>query len=207
MAHLPDYTIRKDISDMIYNNKKELIKNIAAELGKMDQADYLIDKYLDNTIKLKAKRDPAKPKNPKSGYNIFSDEHREAVKAKHPNYTMGDFSKHFGKEWKDLKNKDKYYQLAEKDKERYREEMIKYNNDLFSSSVMQYANNKKTTKDKKSKKSKDEDENNDDDNEEEEDDDDETETVNKKHSDKKHSDKKHSDKKHHKKSHEDEENA
>ena len=65
MASLEYYNNVVAITDIFYDNSKTLIEKVCIDLDAVDRVDEMIEKYLDSTIKLKAKRDPNKPKRPK----------------------------------------------------------------------------------------------------------------------------------------------
>lgn len=74
----------------------------------------------------KAGKDPNAPKRPLSAFFCFSNEERSKVKAKYPDYTVGQIAKELGERWKTCPNKSKFEGLAAKEKERYEEEMAEY---------------------------------------------------------------------------------
>lgn len=74
----------------------------------------------------KAGKDPNAPKRPLSAFFCFSNEERPKVKAKYPEYTVGQIAKELGERWKTCPNKSKFEALAAKEKERYEEEMAEY---------------------------------------------------------------------------------
>ena len=55
----------------------------------------------------------------RSAFFHFSNEERSKVKAKNPDYTVGDVAKELGKRWEVCTNRSKFEALAAKDKERY----------------------------------------------------------------------------------------
>ena len=81
------------INDLFYDSHKTIIEKICIELDQTDKVDELIEKYLDNTFKLKPKRDPNKPKRPKNSYTYFCKEYREQLKQKNPEMLFKDVNK------------------------------------------------------------------------------------------------------------------
>jgi len=103
------------------------------ELGATDRIEELSQKYLGEKLKIKAPKDPNKPKRSKSGFMFYCDEHRPPLLAKAKEkgkVNIGDISKELGKMWKKLKSKNKYDKLAAADKERYEKEISEYNESL-----------------------------------------------------------------------------
>lgn len=140
MAHLGYYSSLKDITDIFYDSHKSLIEKVCLELGCPDKKEKLIEKLLDSSVKLKAKKDKTAPKKNRSNFMLFSEEHRIKIMQDNPDYKIADISKELGKLWKKLEDKSKYNSLAEKDKERYNSELEEYNNKLHLSSILQYEN-------------------------------------------------------------------
>lgn len=122
------------INDMFYASHSDLLDRICIRLGAEDRADELREELLDNKFKLKAKKDPNKPKRAANPYTFFSREYRDTFKKKNNgakiNFT--EMNKTLGESWRKLsdKKKKKYNDLAEKDKERYQNEMEQYNANL-----------------------------------------------------------------------------
>lgn len=78
--------------------------------------------------KSKAKKDPNAPKKPLSAYMLFAKETREKIKKENSDATFGEIGRKLGEAWRsvDKKNKDKFVKKAEKDKDRYKQEMVDY---------------------------------------------------------------------------------
>jgi len=68
------------------------------------------------------------PKQPLSGYVHFLNERRESVRSKNPDITFSDLSKKLAAEWSALSetDKNKYNEMAKKDKYRYDKEFSDY---------------------------------------------------------------------------------
>lgn len=78
--------------------------------------------------KRKQAKDPNAPKRSLSAFFWFCNDERGRVKAEHNDYTVGDIAKELGKRWGEVdeSTKQKYEQMAEKDKARYEREMTAY---------------------------------------------------------------------------------
>ena len=131
MSSLPYFNTLVSLNDMFYASHSDLLDRVCMKLGAEDRADELREELLDNKFKLKAKKDPNRPKRPGSAYAFFSSEYREGYKKKTKgakiNFT--EMNKTIGAAWGKLNDtqKKKYNDLAEKDRERYNAEMEKYN--------------------------------------------------------------------------------
>jgi len=75
-------------------------------------------------------KDPNQPKRALSAFFWFCGDHRATIKARNPNYGIGDVAKELGKMWAtiDPNSKQHYVGLAQKDKQRYDQEMAMYKN-------------------------------------------------------------------------------
>jgi hypothetical protein len=124
------------VNEMFYASHSDLLDRICLRLGAEDRADELRDELLDNKFKLKAKKDPNRPKRAANPYTFFSREYRDDFKKKTNgakiNFT--EMNKALGVSWRKLsdKKKKKYNDLAEKDRERCQTEMDKYTAELGS---------------------------------------------------------------------------
>ena len=80
--------------------------------------------------KRKKTKDPNAPKRYLSAFFMFCNEKRPDVQKAHPEWRVGDVAKELGKMWEAVQGpaRDRYEQLAAKDKERYEKEMSEYNN-------------------------------------------------------------------------------
>ena len=122
------------LNDLWYESHASLLKMLCMEFGQSEKIDEMLAKYLGDKLKVKAPKDPNKPKRSKSGFMFYCDEHRPALleKAKKggKKVNIGDISKALGKSWGKLKNKSKYEKLAAADKERYEKAITEYNEKL-----------------------------------------------------------------------------
>ena len=115
-----------------YTSHKNLITNICMELGQVEKSNDLVEKFLGTPLKIKAKKDPNKPKRAKSAYLFFCEATRPDIltkmrKKKTP-VTLSEISKRLGGLWStctDIK-KQVYNELSLKDKQRYEEQMESY---------------------------------------------------------------------------------
>lgn len=85
-----------------------------------------------NAFKRKRTKDPNMPKRAWSAFFFFCEVERPKVRAKHPDWKVGDVAKELGKMWEAASKKDVYERLASKDKERYEQEMKMYKQGTFS---------------------------------------------------------------------------
>ena len=76
----------------------------------------------------KKKKDPNAPKRAMTSFFYFSKEMRPKVKEENPEMTFGELGKKIGELFRGLSadEKEKYEELAKKDKERYQREMAEY---------------------------------------------------------------------------------
>ena len=134
MSHLEYHNNMVQLNLMMYDSHRSLLERVLGGHLKMEPSDVanIVEKYVE-PMKLKPMKDPNKPKGPKSAYFFFSDETRPQVQKKHPAWKFGPGSKEVGKLWRTMKDdkKKKYMEMAEQDKERAREELEKYQQDLF----------------------------------------------------------------------------
>jgi hypothetical protein len=101
---------------------------LLANFLKQDSIKKLIPKESSTKGKNKKEKDPAAPKRPKSSYIIFCGAKRDEIKKKNPEMKATEITKKLGEMWKALndKQKKKYVDDANKDKERYEGEMNEY---------------------------------------------------------------------------------
>jgi len=74
------------------------------------------------------KKDPNAPKRPLSAFFLFCADERPAVKAAHPEYSVGDVAKEMGERWAkvDATAKSKYEASAAVEKTRYEKDMANF---------------------------------------------------------------------------------
>jgi hypothetical protein len=122
------------INDVWYESHKSLLQMICVELGKSDQIEAMVDKFLGKKLKMKAYKDPNKPKRAKSAYFFFCDDERGDIIKKHramknKKINMGNVAKELAVIWKKLteEKKSKYTASANVDKQRYMDAISIYN--------------------------------------------------------------------------------
>ena len=102
------------------------------EFGSTDRIEELSQKYLGEKLKVKAPKDPNKPKRGKSAFMFFCDKYRPNLiteQRKKGKVNIGEIAKKLGADWKKLKDNQKksFDVAAAKDKERYEKEIGEYN--------------------------------------------------------------------------------
>jgi hypothetical protein len=125
MAHIRYYNNLASINEIVYESHMDLIKSICIELNQTDKIDQFQEKFLEK-VKIKARRDPDKPKKSKTSYMYFCEETRGSIKETNPTLLLGDQSKLLGIAWSTCDCKEKYVKKASDDRERYEEEMEEY---------------------------------------------------------------------------------
>lgn len=111
------------INDVWFESHKSLLQMICVELGHTDKIDAMVEKFLGKKLKMKAYKDPTKPKRAKSAYFYFCDDERGQIIAKHKKkydkINMGNVAKELAVMWKAIDDKTKYTSSADVDKKRY----------------------------------------------------------------------------------------
>ena len=127
MAHLEYHNNLVDINELFYKSHSDIIRNICMELGKPEKIKEFEEKYLDKP-KIKAKKDPNKPKKAKTSYMYYCEQMRIELKEELSNIKITEQSKKFANLWNKLDEAQKkpYQDLAEKDKSRFEDEMTEY---------------------------------------------------------------------------------
>jgi hypothetical protein len=126
------------INNMFYESHSSLIERVCIALKKVDKIEELKTMLLGEKMKMKFKKDPNKPKKPKSGFLFFCDEVRGKIIDDHRKtngkVVIGDVAKELGKLWKKLSNnnKNKYNVMKENDKQRYAQQMEDYSTNLYA---------------------------------------------------------------------------
>lgn len=123
-----------NINDVWFESHNSLLQQLCVELGHTDRIDEMREKFLGVKLKMKAYKDPNKPKRAKAAYFYFCDEVRPDIIKKHKKaagkkgkINMGDIAKELATMWKATSDKKKYLDLAAADKQRYANEMSAYN--------------------------------------------------------------------------------
>jgi len=118
--------------DNWYESHASLLRAVCLELGHSDKINELMEKFVGEKMKMKAKKNKNLPKKAKSAYFFYCDEKRPALlekaKKKGGKVNIGEIAKELGAMWKKLKpeKKKKYETLNTKDKERHEKEMAEY---------------------------------------------------------------------------------
>jgi len=139
MAHLQYHNMNVLLNDTIYKSHKDLIEKVVKEMdGSNEKADELVKKFLDKPD-LKAKKDPNKPKRPKSAFLLFCDDERSKLIEKEKKhlkpgvkFNLGVVQKKLGELWNKLpdKKKSEYLEKTEKEKEEYYDKLTEYETSL-----------------------------------------------------------------------------
>ncbi len=133
MANIRFHNDTKALNHLWYESHKNLLTSLCIEFGKTDQIDDMVKKFLCEPVKMKALKDPNKPKRAKSAYLFYCDDHRQKIldtmRKKKKKVNIADVSKQLGAKWKGLSDAAKapYEAKAQADRERYQEEMEQYN--------------------------------------------------------------------------------
>jgi len=133
MANIRFHNDTKALNHLWYESHKNLLTSLCIEFGKTDQIDDMVKKFLCEPVKMKALKDPNKPKRAKSAYLFYCDDHRQKIldtmRKKKKKVNIADVSKQLGAKWGGLSDAAKapYQAKAQADRERYQEEMEQYN--------------------------------------------------------------------------------
>ncbi|CAI2729418.1 unnamed protein product [Schistosoma spindalis] len=91
-----------------------------------EMCDYVPPDGMKKGKKRKGPKDPTVPARAWSAFFFFCDEFRSKVRESNPDWKVADIAKELGRQWETCQDKAKYELLAQKDKQRYEEDMIKY---------------------------------------------------------------------------------
>ena len=133
MSHLHFHNDTVSLHHLWYESHKNLIATVCIKLGQHEQINELTTTLLGDALKLKPMKDPAKPKRPTSAYLYFCQDARpkimQKLSKKNTKPKLSDIAKALGAKWQTLSIEDRvpYADKSKKDKERYEEEMDKYN--------------------------------------------------------------------------------
>lgn len=84
--------------------------------------------------KRKKAKDPNMPKRALSAFFLFCQEERQKVKDQHPEWRVSDIAKELGRMWEGCTDRQKYDQMAVRDKQRYEDDMNQYKQGTFTPS-------------------------------------------------------------------------
>ena len=127
------------LNDMWYESHASVIRRVCLELGQGDKSNDLLEKILGQKLKMKAQKDPNKPKRPKSAFLLFCDDERPKLIEKQKKnlkagekFNLGDIQKKLGSQWGKLSDdkKKKYNEQCETCKETYFDKMSEYESQL-----------------------------------------------------------------------------
>ena len=137
MAHYEYYSNMRTIMEASRASHISLIERVCTDLGASDKVEELVAKYIDDSIRIKKFKDKRAPKRPKSGYMMYCEKRRDAVKNAKPNASFAEVIQALASEWKALsdKAKEQYNQLAEDDKNRYCRELEEYKSEIYKTNV------------------------------------------------------------------------
>lgn len=133
MSHYLFHNNTQQLHELWYESHASILRMVCMELGATDRIEELSEKYLGEKQKIKAPKDPNKPKRGKSAFMFYCDKHRpkliEKVKKSGEKVNIGKIAKTLGKGWKNIKDNDKkeFDELSRLDKERFEKEISEYN--------------------------------------------------------------------------------
>ena len=134
MSTTDSYNYVRMLAQMTTDRELELVKHVCCFLGHEDKVDAVQSHfvYRDTKKNLKAMKDDNAPKKPRSSYLLFSNSIRDEVRHENPKLDMGEISKILGSRWNSASDeiKEEFKVLAEKDKQRYKEEHEAYTKKL-----------------------------------------------------------------------------
>tara|TARA_B100001059_G_C17822689_1_gene579323 strand:+ start:157 stop:591 length:435 start_codon:yes stop_codon:yes gene_type:complete len=128
-----------NINDVWFESHRGLLQQLCVELGHPNKIEEMSAKFLGTKLKMKAYKDPNKPKRAKSAYFYFCDDVRPPIITKYQKQNkagkmkgeslMGAVAKECAAKWGKLTDsqKTKYNKLAAGDKERYSKAMAAFN--------------------------------------------------------------------------------
>ena len=134
MSHLAYHNNVVHMNELFYTSHSELVVKVCKHLGHEDKVQEVVGLFLDKPD-LKAKKDPNKPKRPKSAFLLFCDDERpkliekeKKLLKKGEKFNLGVVQKKLGECWKKLndKQKHKYESEHEKIKEKYYDDITEY---------------------------------------------------------------------------------
>ena len=132
MSHFLFNNNTAGLNDLWFESHSAILKMVCMELGATERIEELSLKYLGEILKIKAPKDPNKPKRAKTAFMYFCDKYRPALiegQRKVGKVNIGTIAKTLGARWQLLKDSQKkpFAASAEKDKTRYTEAIGEYN--------------------------------------------------------------------------------
>tara|TARA_Y100000389_G_scaffold204602_1_gene258276 strand:+ start:2809 stop:3228 length:420 start_codon:yes stop_codon:yes gene_type:complete len=137
MAHFEYHNSMRMVMENMRSTHIQLIQNVCSELGHPERAEEIVNKYVDDSIRIKKFKDKAHPKKPKSGYMLYCDMNRASTKKKLGDGKFPEVIRKMAAEWNSLNEveKKKYSDMADDDKVRYAQQLEEYNAGRFKSNV------------------------------------------------------------------------
>jgi len=134
-SHYLFYHNTASLNDLWFESHHSILKMVCMELKATDRIDELTEKYLGQKLKIKAPKDPNKPKRAKTAFMFYCDKYRPDLikeQRKSGKVNIGKIAKSLGASWGKLKeaknNKLKeFVDSANKDRERYEKDIGEYN--------------------------------------------------------------------------------
>jgi len=150
--HLAAFLEKPSASDEDYTSKSKKRKRSSSSSRSRSRSKSKGKSKSKSPTKKRAKKDPNAPKRPLSSYMLFCQDHRKEVVKDNPKEPVTEVAKILGKMWKKVSatEKKKFEKEAVKRKEKYEQEMKKYNGSGKSE-----GKSKKSAKSKKSDKKSD----------------------------------------------------
>ncbi len=133
MSHFLFHNNTSELNELWYESHAAILRMVCMELGATDRIEEFTKKYLGDKVKIKAYKDPNKPKRAKTAFMFYCQKHRPALmekqRKKNKKVEIGKIAKVLGENWKKIKDKQKneFIALATADKERYDKEIAEYN--------------------------------------------------------------------------------
>jgi hypothetical protein len=135
-SHYLFHSNTASLNDLWFESHHSILKMVCMELKATDRIDELTEKYLGQKLKIKAPKDPNKPKRAKTAFMYYCDKYRpELIKEQRKSggkVNIGKIAKSLGASWgklKESKNKkiNGFIESANKDRERYEKDIAEYN--------------------------------------------------------------------------------
>ena len=118
--------------ELIHRSHAAIIDLVCAQFGHPEKAAELKSAMLDDRVRLRRKRNPHLPKRPISAYAAYLRHARSEALEKAQDKNPREVLKELARMWKDLSEEAKqpFVQIAQKDKQRYKEAMESYTDGL-----------------------------------------------------------------------------
>lgn len=118
--------------ELVHRSHGAIIDSVCAHLGKPEKASELKLSMLDERVRLRRRRNPHLPKRPISAYAAYLRHARSEAVANTDDKNPREVLKELARMWRGLSDEAKqpFVQIAQKDKERYKQEMKTYTDGL-----------------------------------------------------------------------------